>query len=117
MARILIFISLLTLSACSGLSFPGVYRIDVEQGNVVTQEMVDQLKPGMTTRQVRFILGTPLLKDSFNNDRWDYIYSIKNGDELRDESRLTVYFANDKLTHFSGNFRPSSAEEDSTAES
>ena len=111
MARILIVISLITLSACSGLSFPGVYRIDVEQGNVVTQDMVDQLKPGMTNRQVRFILGTPLLKDTFQNDRWDYIYSIRNGGEVIDDSRLTVYFTDDKLTHFNGNFRPSSAKE------
>ena len=117
MARLLIFVSLLTLSACSGLSVAGVYRVVVEQGNVVTQEMVDQLKPGMTTRQVRYILGTPLLKDSFHNDRWDYIYSIKNGDELRDQSRLTVYFADDKLTHFSGNFLPASAQQDSEPDS
>lgn len=112
MIRALILFSLLTLGACSNLSFPGVYRIDVDQGNVVNQEMADQLQPGMTTRQVRYILGTPLLKDSFHHNRWDYIYSIKNGSEVRGQNLLTVYFADDKLTHFSGNFLPSSAQSD-----
>jgi outer membrane protein assembly factor BamE len=111
MIRTLFLISFLSLTACGNLSFPGVYRIDVEQGNVVTQAMVDQLKPGMTTRQVRFILGTPLLRDSFHNNRWDYIYRIRNGTEVRDQTQITVYFADDQLTHFSGSFLPSSADE------
>ena len=62
------------LGACSFVGFPGVYKIDVEQGNIVDQEMADQLKPGMSRRQVRFILGTPLVEDTFNQDRWDYLY-------------------------------------------
>ncbi len=66
-------------SACGFVGFPGVYKINVEQGNIVTQEMVDQLKPGMNRRQVRFILGTPLIEDTFNQNRWDYLYVKRNG--------------------------------------
>ncbi|MEZ5436045.1 MAG: outer membrane protein assembly factor BamE [Pseudomonadales bacterium] len=66
----------LAVAACS---FPGVYHLTVQQGNVVTQDMVNQLQPGMDKRQVRFIMGTPLLIDSFEDSRWDYFYSLKNG--------------------------------------
>src|SRR3990170_4201353 len=55
------------------------YKIDVQQGNVVSQEMLEKLKPGMTKSQVRFALGTPLIADSFHPDRWDYFYSLKKG--------------------------------------
>jgi len=68
------FVGLLALAGCS---FPGVYKIDIQQGNVVTQDMIDQLRPGMTRRQVRFIMGNPLLTDTFHADRWDYLYSIQ----------------------------------------
>ena len=105
--RILFLIAALTcLTACGGLGFPGVYRIDVEQGNIVTQEMVDQLKPGMNRRQVRFILGTPLIEDSFNQDRWDYQYVMSNGSEIKAENKLSVFFEDDALSHFTGSFRP-----------
>lgn len=90
------------LSACGFIGFPGVYKIDVEQGNIVTQEMVDQLKPGMSRRQVRFILGTPLLEDPFNQSRWDYPYVKRNGNKVLDEARLMVYFDGDKLVSFEG---------------
>ena len=90
------------LSACGAVGFPGVYRIDVEQGNIVTQEMVDQLQPGMTRRQVRFILGTPLIEDPFNPDRWDYPYVKRNGRTVLSESRLTVFFDGDTLVKYEG---------------
>ena len=82
----------LALAGCGAWGFPGVYRLNIEQGNIVTQEMVDQLKPGMSRRQVRYILGTPLIEDSFNRDRWDYIYLVRNGYDTRAENRLTVFF-------------------------
>jgi outer membrane protein assembly factor BamE len=90
------------LSACGFIGFPGVYKIDVEQGNIVTEEMVAQLKPGMSRRQVRFILGTPLLEDPFNQERWDYPYSKRNGLKLLDEARLSVYFEGDSLVRYEG---------------
>jgi len=98
----LIFPLLLALSmtACGIVGFPGVYKIDVEQGNIVTPEMVGQLKPGMSRRQVRFILGTPLLEDPFDQSRWDYPYVKRNGLKVLSESRLTVYFDGDSLMKF-----------------
>ncbi len=97
-------------SGCGSFGFPGVYRIDIEQGNIITQEMVDQLKPGMTRRQVRYILGTPLVEDSFNQSRWDYIYLVRNGPNTVDEQRLSVFFEGDELSYFSGNFLPTTAD-------
>jgi len=94
------------LSACSFVGFPGVYRIDVEQGNIVTQEMADQLKPGMSRRQVRFIMGTPLIEDTFNENRWDYLYVKRNGLNVLSESRLTVIFDQDSLAEVKGDYLP-----------
>ena len=107
----LISLALLLTSACGTVNFfPGVYRVNIEQGNIVTQEMVDQLEPGMTRRQVRFILGTPLLEDSFNQARWDYTYSLRNGDDILEQRRLSVFFQGDNLSHFVGDFVPTGAE-------
>jgi outer membrane protein assembly factor BamE len=105
-------ITAITLSGCGFVGFPGVYRIGIEQGNVVTQEMVDQLKPGMTRRQVRFVLGTPLVEDSFNEDRWDYRYVFSRGDIQILDNRLTVYFEADVLSRFDSKIPPSSEAED-----
>lgn len=94
------------LSGCGALGFPGVYRIDVEQGNLVEQEMVDQLQPGMSRRQVRFILGTPLVEDPFNASRWDYPYVIRNGEDIIREAQMTVYFDGDSLVDVEGDYQP-----------
>lgn len=103
----LIIAPLITLlSACSFVGFPGVYKIDVEQGNIVDQEMADQLKPGMSRRQVRFILGTPLVEDTFNQDRWDYLYVKRNGSDVLDEARISVEFDGDTLMTVSGDYIP-----------
>jgi outer membrane protein assembly factor BamE len=96
----------IALAGCGAWGFPGVYRINIEQGNIVTQEMVDQLKPGMTRRQVRYILGTPLVEDSFDRDRWDYVYLLRNGYETIYENRLTVHFEGDSLSLLTGNMMP-----------
>ena len=102
MRILLISLAITFLSACSFVGFPGVYRINIEQGNIVTQDMADQLKPGMNRRQVRFILGTPLAEDTFDQDRWDYIFVIRNGNKVLDQSRLTVEFEGDALVSISG---------------
>lgn len=106
MRILLIALAITCISACSAVGFPGVYRIDVEQGNIVTQEMADQLQPGMSRRQVRFILGTPLVEDSFNRDRWDYVYTRRNGLDVLAEERLTVFFEGDGLTAVEGDYTP-----------
>ena len=86
----------------SNIGFPGVYRINVEQGNVVTEEMVDQLRPGLNRRQVRYIMGTPLIEDSFHEDRWDYRYTLRNGNETLTETQLTLWFEGDELVRVEG---------------
>jgi outer membrane protein assembly factor BamE len=105
--RLLLPLLLVTcLSACGFVGFPGVYKIDVEQGNIITQDIVNQLKPGMSRRQVRFILGTPLLEDPFNQSRWDYPYVKRNGNNIISESRLMVYFDGDTMVRVDGDFIP-----------
>jgi outer membrane protein assembly factor BamE len=94
------------ISACSAVGFPGVYRIDVEQGNIVTREMADQLQPGMSRRQVRFILGTPLVEDPFNQHRWDYPYRRSNGTDILDNAQFTVVFDGDSLAEIRGDYVP-----------
>ncbi|MDE3735551.1 MULTISPECIES: outer membrane protein assembly factor BamE [Pseudomonas] len=95
------------LLALAGCSFPGVYKIDIQQGNVVTQDMIDQLKPGMTRRQVRFIMGNPLITDTFHAKRWDYLYSIQPGGGQRFQERVSLAFDNnDQLIGLAGDFMP-----------
>ncbi len=113
--RILLLLLAFTLLGACG--FPGVYKINVEQGNIVTQEMADQLKPGMTRRQVRFILGTPLIEDTFNQNRWDYLYVKRNGAKVLSESRLTVEFEGDALVQVSGDFVPANWDSPASAAS
>ena len=104
MRILLIALITATLSACGFVGFPGVYKINVEQGNIVTDELAAQLKPGMTRRQVKFILGTPLVEDTFNKNRWDYIYSKRNGKKVLNQSRMTVIFDGDTLVNVTGDF-------------
>lgn len=91
---------LLPLAACSNLEFPGVYKLPIEQGNIVTEEMVSQLEPGMSTGQVEFVLGSPLIRDSFSSNRWDYLYVLRKPDDTVEKQRLTVYFDNGLLSHY-----------------
>ena len=85
------------LAACSSpTGYINAYKIDIQQGNVLTQEMVAQLKPGQTREQVRYILGTPLLTDIFHQQRWDYVYSYRNGRTGVVETRqFSVFFDKD----------------------
>jgi outer membrane protein assembly factor BamE len=81
----------LAASAC-------VYRINIQQGNFLDQAAVDTVKEGMTRSQVRYLLGTPMVADSFNKERWDYIYYLKKGRSRHvDSRRVTVYFDADKV--------------------
>ena len=95
------------LAGCSWFHFPGVYKINIQQGHIITQEMVDQLKVGMTKRQVRFVLGNSLVPDPFDNNRWDYPYSIRKGSQGDITAYLfSVYFADGKLNRWDGDFVP-----------
>lgn len=100
-------LTLVGLFALAGCSFPGVYKVDIQQGNVVTQDMIDQLRPGMTRSQVRFIMGNPLITDTFHANRWDYLYSIQPGGRQRQQERVSLVFnANDQLAGLAGDFKP-----------
>lgn len=78
------------------------YKIDIQQGNHVTQDMLGKLKPGMTRAQVKFILGTPLVVDPFRNDRWDYVYLYNKAGEITEQRRISIVFDNDKLKRIDG---------------
>ncbi len=86
----------LALSACSG-KIPGVYRVPIQQGNVLTVEMLRKLELGMDKRKVSFILGTPLVTDAFHLDRWDYYYSYEPSSGAREQQRVSLFFEEDRL--------------------
>lgn len=102
-----VLLAAVLLAGCSSADIPGVYRIDIQQGNVVTQDMLARLEPGMSRRQVRFILGTPLLVDTFNESRWDYIYSFKSGTGRPEQRAISVHFDNERLTRLEGDISAS----------
>ena len=99
--------TLLATLLTTGCGWPRVHKVTVQQGNVISQEMIDKLTPGMTRSQVAFIMGEPVVKNSFNTDRWDYIYTIVVPRILEDEKRISLYFENDVLAYFTGDFAPS----------
>lgn len=95
----------LLLQGCGNipiLPFLKPYRIDIQQGNYVTQEMIAKLQPGMTRSQVRFALGTPLIVDPFRTDRWDYAYTFAKSGVLTEQRTVTVIFKGDVLDHIEG---------------
>ena len=107
-AKILTLLVLLLLAGCS--SVPSLlYKIEIQQGNLITQELVDKLKPGMTRPQVRFVLGSPLISDAFHHNRWDYVYRLEQRGALVEQRHLTVFFEDDKLVRIDGSFSPSIA--------
>lgn len=86
------------------------YKVEVVQGNFVSREQVEALKPGMSRQNVREILGTPLVTSLFHDDRWDYVFTIKRQGVEPQERRLTVYFQGDALLRTEGDTMPSEAE-------
>ena len=99
------------LPACKSVEVPRVpgitpYRMVIQQGNFISQEMVAQLKPGMTREQVRFVLGTPLVADIFHADRWDYVFFRETPDGKREQRNLSVVFEKDKLARVLGDLLP-----------
>jgi outer membrane protein assembly factor BamE len=88
---------------------PFVYQMPVQQGNIITEEVVDRLEPGMTKSQVRYLLGTPMLEDIFHTNRWDYTYTLRRAHQDIQIKRLTLFFQNDALTKVEGYIRPNPA--------
>jgi outer membrane protein assembly factor BamE len=95
---IIIYMALgLSLTSCTSL-LPEPHKIDIQQGNQVKKEDLDRLKLGMNHEQVKFVLGTPLLMDGFNGNRWDYMYYLKPGKDKLKKSRIVLYFKGDELS-------------------
>ena len=93
-------------------NFAWVYRIDIQQGNFLENKEIDQVTVGMTRSQVRYLLGTPVVGNAFQNSRWDYVYFLKHGRTSKtDQRHFTVYFEEDKVTRIErrGTDTPASA--------
>jgi len=101
--RILILALPLLTAACGLAPSLTPYRMEIQQGNYVTQEMVAQLKPGLTRDQVRFVLGTPLVSDIFHEERWDYVFVRQRANSREIEyRRIAVFFENGKMKRIEG---------------
>ena len=87
----------------------GVYKLDINQGNYITQDMVDKLREGQSKQQVRLILGTPLLVSAFRDNRWDYVYEYTRQGRKVEHRKFSAYFADDKLARWEGDELPVSA--------
>ena len=100
----------LALSACSTIldHFPGIYTLEIQQGNIIEQAMVDQLRPGMSKRQVLYIMGSPMLTDYFHQKRWDYVYYDKQSGEDKQQKHISLFFNNDQVVAVQGDFKPNS---------
>ncbi len=113
--RILAPFALLLLSACASdpitTYMPEPYKVTVQQGNAIDQDMVSKLRPGMSKSQVRFILGTPPITDMFHANRWDYVYILKQGRKVKEERKLALFFENDQLARVAGDVAATTKEE------
>tara|TARA_R110002072_G_C7976868_1_gene535605 strand:+ start:17627 stop:17974 length:348 start_codon:yes stop_codon:yes gene_type:complete len=97
-------LSLIILSSCflQACSFPGVFKINVQQGNIITQEMLDTLKPGMTQKQVHFVLGKPVVENLFDDSLENYVYTYqKAGGEIQQQS-IKIFYKNDLFVKYEG---------------
>jgi outer membrane protein assembly factor BamE len=83
-------------------NLPFIYKMPVQQGNIVSKDMLDQLKLGMTKDQVRYVLGTPMLMDMFHSNRWDYTYTMQRGGKPMEKKPLTLFFQDDALIRIQG---------------
>lgn len=109
-----IVLLLAAIAGCSTLEFPWAYKVTVPQGNYIEHEMVEQLEVGMTKRQVRYVMGSPLIEDTFNTNQWDYYYNIKRGSKTLKEQHFTVFFEEDKLVRWEGTYEPAKKSSDKT---
>jgi len=96
---ITLLLSVLLLSSCS---IPRIFQVVISQGNLVDQEMLDKLEIGMTESQVKFVMGTPLISDTFYPNRWDYFTSVTQGENSYTNQKITLYFKDNKLVSWKG---------------
>ena len=98
-----LYISVLVASLLStGCSMPKMYKVVVSQGNLVDQEMIDKLEVGMTESQVKFVMGTPLISDTFYPNRWDYFTTVTQGENIFSEQKIKLFFEENKLIRWEG---------------
>jgi outer membrane protein assembly factor BamE len=90
---------------------PFIYRPTIQQGNAISQDKINELQPGMSKRQVRFVLGTPMLTDVFHANRWDFVYTIGEGSRPSEIKRVTLLFEDDRLSAIQGDLRPQPEDE------
>jgi len=96
----------LMLGACSSIPSLSVYKLDINQGNYITQDQVEKLKVGQSRQQVKTVLGTPLVADVFHDTRWDYLYQFQRRGRVLEQRKFTVYFVDDKLARWEGDEMP-----------
>lgn len=113
-SRALLIVATCMLAGCasSGFSVPKIpglqaHRMEIQQGNYVTQEMIAKLQPGMTRDQVRFVLGTPLVADAFHADRWDYMFRRQRANSREiEQRRIVIFFDDGRLSRIEGDVTP-----------
>ena len=111
-ALLIVAVSLLAGCASSGFTLPKIpgieaHRMEIQQGNYVTQEMIAKLQPGMTRDQVRFVLGTPLVADAFHADRWDYMFRRQRANSKQiEQRRIVIFFDDGRLSRIQGDVTP-----------
>ncbi|RLK50768.1 Beta-barrel assembly machine subunit BamE [Alkalispirillum mobile] len=97
----------LLVTGCAQVDrIPFTHQRDAQQGNIMTQEMVDELRPGMSQQQVRRIMGPPAVVDPFRTDRWDYVHTLRPGGGSMEKKRMTLKFEDGRLVDISGDLRP-----------
>ncbi|GAB1621418.1 MULTISPECIES: outer membrane protein assembly factor BamE [Agarivorans] len=105
-AKIFVLLASIGLSGCSAFDWM-VYKIDIPQGNYIDDAKVEQLRINMTKEQVRFVLGTPMLIDAFDKERWYYLYSYQSGNGDFEKRDLVIQFVNDHLAFIEGDYQVS----------
>lgn len=107
------------LSACTTvpdlLIFPGVHKLDLQQGNIIDQEKLDQLAVGMSRAQVQFVMGTPLVADTFDLDRWDYVYEFRSAEGQLTRRTVTLNFLDGALTQIRSSYGSSEEPSEETS--
>jgi outer membrane protein assembly factor BamE len=94
------------ITSIKDIKIPGVFRQDVQQGNVLDEKNISRLELGMTKRKVSYLVGTPAIRDTFNQDRWDYVYTFQPGDGDREQRHLSLFFSGENLTRIDGDLPP-----------
>ncbi len=99
--QLFILLACVAFSACSNFHFPRVYKIELAQGNKIDEAQLKKLQPGMTQKQVIYLLGSPLLEGPLQSDRWHYYYSLKpSGHSKQEVKHLVVYFNNELFSRY-----------------